>query len=221
MNEIIFGFDTEKTWDYENGYYLTSHPFRLSKTIAHWEIYKKIQNIPGEIVECGTFKGSSLIRFLTYREILESPYSRKVISFDAFGKFPPTDRPSDVKFIERFEDASGVGISKGELDKSLQRKQFQNYELVEGNVFDTIEPYLEKANALKIALLHIDVDVYDATLFCLNKLFDKVVRGGVIVFDDYCGVEGANKAIDEFLSAHPNYVIEKLGYCSVPSFIIK
>jgi len=221
MNEKIFGFETKNTWDYENGYYLTSHTSRLSKACYHWELYKKIQNIPGDVVECGTFKGASLIRFLTYREMIENPYSRKVVSFDAFGKFPTSDRPADAEFIEAFEGESGVGISKDELDKALQRKGFKNYELVEGNVFDTLEPYLKSNNALKIALLHVDMDVYDATAHCLNSLYENVSRGGVIIFDDYCAVEGTNKAVDEFLVNHPEIIVEKLGYYSVPSFFIK
>jgi hypothetical protein len=44
--------------------------------------------LPGNIIECGVFKGASLIRFATFRYILEAPFSRKIIEFDTFGKFP-------------------------------------------------------------------------------------------------------------------------------------
>ena len=222
MNEHIFGFETQKAWDYENGYYLTSPTSRLAKAIAHWELYKKIQHIPGDIVECGTFKGASLIRFMTYREMTESQHSRKVVSFDAFGKFPAANRALDDEFIRSFEADGGVGIPKDELAKALERKHLHNFELVEGNIFDTIEPYLEKNTALKIALLHIDVDVYDATLFCLETLYDKVSRGGVIVFDDYGAVEGATKAIDDFMRKRQIASdINKLGFNPIPTYMVK
>jgi hypothetical protein len=179
MNAMqIFNYDTEKVWDYENGFYLTSQTTRLAKSIAHWELYKKISNVPGDIVEVGTYKGASIIRFLTFREMTESQFSRNAICFDAFGQFPLTGRTEDDLFIEKFEEAGGEGITKDELDKALKYKNFQNYELIEGNIMNTVEPYLKKHNNLKIALLHIDVDVYDATFFCLNKFFDKVTRGG-------------------------------------------
>ena len=59
-------------WDSENIYHLKTDISRIGKLIYHYEIYKKILNVPGDIVECGVFKGISLIRFLTYRSILEN-----------------------------------------------------------------------------------------------------------------------------------------------------
>ena len=56
-------------WDSENNFYSLSHPSRISKLINHYELYKKIISLKGDIIECGVFKGNSLIRFLTFREI--------------------------------------------------------------------------------------------------------------------------------------------------------
>jgi len=221
MHEQIMGFDVSNGYEYENGFYLTTKHTRLAKAIAHWEIYKQIANVPGEIVECGTFKGASFIRFLTFREMLENPYSRKAISFDAFGCFPSTNRPADMEFIESFEGMSGKGISRNELDVALKLKGFVNYELVQGNILQTLMEYLQKNNSLKIALLHIDVDVYDATSHCLNILYGHVTRGGAVILDDYSIVEGANKAIDEFIASHPEIELKKYGFYSVPSYFIK
>ena len=91
MKKSIRSFKKIKSssiWDAENIYHLKTDISRISKLIYHYEIYKKIQNIPGDIIECGVFKGVSLTRFLTYRSILENNFSRKIIGFDAFGKFP-------------------------------------------------------------------------------------------------------------------------------------
>ena len=67
------------SWDYENGFYLTSPVNRIGKQLAQYELYKKIVNIPGEVLEFGVYKGASIIRFATYRELLENTYSRKII----------------------------------------------------------------------------------------------------------------------------------------------
>lgn len=64
----IFEFETSKAFDYENGFYLTSDPKRLQKIVSHYELYKKIVDLPGEVIELGVFKGASLIRFATFRE---------------------------------------------------------------------------------------------------------------------------------------------------------
>ena len=69
-------------WNAENIYHLKTDLTRISKLIYHYEIYKKILGIPGDIVELGVFKGNSIVRFATYRSILENNNSRKIIGFD-------------------------------------------------------------------------------------------------------------------------------------------
>ena len=219
----IFGYDTEKPFDYENGYWLTSASSRFAKSIAQFEIYKKIVNIPGDIVELGVFKGTSLIRLATFREILESQNSRKILGFDVFGEFPKSVISDDDKeFIENFERQAGYGIGKKELETFLKNKGFTNIELIKGDILETL-PKFAKNDALKISLLHIDVDVYEPTKFALETLWDKVVRGGVVMLDDYATVAGATLAIDEFVAERnlESIEINKMPYNYIPCFMVK
>jgi hypothetical protein len=220
MGKKLFGFDVDQQWDYENGFYLTSHLTRLPKMLAHYELYKSVVNLPGHVVECGVFKGASLIRFCTFREILESPHSRKVIGFDAFGKFPEQDNRDDQAFVKRFENAAGEGISIEQLKEVLAHKGFDNCELIPGNIVDTVPDYVSEHPELKIALLHIDVDVHKPSVVILQHLFDRVVRGGVVVFDDYGTVAGETKAVDDFFG-EMEVVIEKLPISHIPSYVRK
>lgn len=220
MGKNIFGFDVEQKWNYENGFYLTSPVPRLAKILAHYELYKSIVHLPGQIVECGVYKGSSLVRFGTFRELLESPYSRKLIGFDAFGKFPEQEDQGDQKFVEKFEGEGGFGISIDELNEIFTLKSLQNYELIQGDICETVPQYLQQHPELKIALLHIDVDVYKPTVTILDHLFDHVVRGGVIAFDDFATIAGETRAIDEFISGK-DILIEKLPISNIPCFIRK
>jgi hypothetical protein len=220
MEKSIFGFQTDQQWNYENGFYLTSHITRMAKLLAHYELYKSIINLPGHVVECGVYKGASLIRFSTFREIMESPFSRKIIGFDAFGKFPGQENAADQAFVERFEREGGDGISKEELQKSFALKSLSNIELIQGDMCDTIPHYIEAHPELKIALLHVDVDVYKPTAVILKNLYDRVVKGGIIVFDDFGTVAGETKAIDEFFADH-DVRIEKLPISHIPSYIKK
>ena len=188
--------------------------------LAHYELYKSIVNLPGQIVECGVFKGASFIRFCTFREILESPYSRKILGFDAFGKFPEQENPDDKSFVKKFEGAAGDGISVEELKEVLTHKKFENYELIQGDITQTIPEYIINHPELKISLLHIDVDVYKPSVTILNHLFDRVVSGGLLVFDDFATVAGETKAIDEFF-ADKHTIIEKLSISHIPSYVRK
>lgn len=218
MSNKIFGFEIERAFDYENGFYLTSDKRRIQKLIAHYELYKKIINLPGAVVECGVFKGASLIRFAQFRDMLESVYSRKIIGFDIFGQFPRGG--GDDKFISDFEAQAGNGIPVDELYNVLNKKGICNVELVKGDISKTIPEYVEKHKELRISLLHIDVDVYLSTKISLDHLYEHVIPGGLIVFDDYGVVEGETKAVDEFL-AEKSFQLMKLPISQTPTYMIK
>ena len=218
----IFNFDTEKQWDYENGYYLTSHPTRLAKSIVHWELYQKSLNLPGDIVECGVFKGASLIRFATYREMCESTYSRKIVGFDTFGEFPLSGDTNDREFIRRWAVETGSGITLSELEQCLDYKSFSNIELVKGDLLKTLPEYIKRNPQFRISLLHIDVDVYEPTKVIFEQLYPLVVCGGIIIFDDYGTVAGETQAVEEYFEIN-NIPLElrKTPFYKVPSYIIK
>jgi hypothetical protein len=223
MGKNFMGFDPEKCWDYENGFYLTSHVTRLSKMLAHYELYKSIVGLPGHIVECGVYKGASFLRFATFREILESPHSRKIIGFDAFGRFPEEGaNTNDRDFIRSFTAEGGDGISHDCFIEVLSHKGFENFELIEGDICSTVPRYVANHPELKIALLHVDVDVYQSSRVILEQLFDRVVRHGLVVFDDYGTVAGETLAVDEFLQrTQKELSIEKLPISHIPAYIRK
>jgi len=216
----LFGYDTEKSWDYENGFYITSPITRLAKLCAHLELYTQIAELPGHVVELGVLKGASLIRFATFRNLYESEHSRKIIGFDAFGKFPQQQDEHDKEFIERFESSAGQGISKEELESIFQLKGIGNIELIEGDILTTLPDYLHAHPELKISLLHIDVDVYEPTKFALQHLYERVVPNGIIVLDDYGTVAGETKAVDEFFK-DKDIDILKPSISHIPSYIVK
>jgi hypothetical protein len=163
-----------KKWDYENGFYLTCETTRIGKFLNHLEVYKKILELPGDILEFGVYKGTSIVRLLSFRNLLENETSRKVFGFDIYGKFPDSlELESDREFVQRFENAGGFGISKKELEFHLENKGFKNFELIQGDILKTIPEFLAKSQSRKISLLHIDVDVYEPTKVILENLWKR------------------------------------------------
>lgn len=220
---MIGKYELEKSFDYENGFYLTSEPYRLGNILAHYELYKMITDLPGDVLELGVFKGSSIIQFATFRELLENEKSRKIIGFDVFGDFPDAGKvDSDKVFVEKWnEKFKDEFLTKEDILKSLEEKKIGNVELVKGDICVTLDEYLEKYPYTRIALLHIDTDVYEPAKAGLEKLFERVVEGGVVVFDDYATVEGETIAIDEFF-ADKGYIIKKFSFSHTkPSYIVK
>lgn len=221
MREVpkqFLGFETEKAWDYENGFYLTSPVSRLSKALAQYELYKSIIGLTGQVVECGVYKGASLIRFATFREVLETSRSRKIIGFDAVGSFPGEGGDeADREFIRDFTSEGGDGISREELADSLSSKGISNVDLFKGDICTLVPEYAAAHPELRIALLHIDVDVYRPTKVILETLFPRIVPGGLLVLDDYGIVSGETRAVDEFFDGRQP--IEKLTSTHTPSYI--
>ena len=218
----IRGMSSNDVWNFENGFYWFSSPTRLNKLLAHYDLYQRITGLPGDVFELGVYKAASLIRLATFRSLLENDFSRKIVGFDAFGKFPRENLGSnaDHEFIKRFEDGGGDGLSIIEVQSIFEQKGFQNIFLQEGNVFDTLPQYLDLHPEVRIAFLHLDMDVKEPTAFALACLYDRVVPNGLIVFDDYNAVAGETEAVDEFL-AKRKLSIQKTSHYAVPSFVIK
>ena len=215
-------FSSRDAWEYENGYSYTSHYSRTAKTITHWEIYKRILDVPGDILELGVYKMGSFLRWAAFREIAENAYARKIIGFDSFGEFPSDGDLNDQEFAKDHDKQSTDKLGIDEAHKIMKFKGFRNYELIRGDVRDTLPIFLENNPHTRIGLLHLDMDVYTPTEISLELLWDRVVQNGILVVDDYASVEGASNAVDEFLQGKgKGYSIKKMKYHPTPSIIIK
>ena len=64
------------------------------------------------------------------------------------------------------------------------------------------------------------MDVYEPTSYSIQNFWERIVPGGLLLIDDYGTVEGATKAVDEFLSLHKINIL-KPTYAHIPAYIIK
>ncbi len=81
--------------------------------------------------------------------------------------------------------------------------------------------YFKDNPCTKISFLHLDMDVYEPTLFALEQCWDRIVNGGIVMIDDYNAVFGATKAVDEFLPKIGNPIIQKSSIAHIPCYIVK
>jgi hypothetical protein len=215
-------YDLEKRFNYENGFYATAEPSRFSKFISHLEFFKRTSEVRGEIVEFGIFKGNSFFRWIKFRDLLEQTNSRKIIGFDIFGDFPEANFKDDKRKRDAFvaETKGGKSISYEEIAELLKKQNLEkNVEIIKGDILQTLDQYIEDNPHLKISLLHIDVDLYEPSKLILEKLYNKVTKGGIIVLDDYGAFAGTNKAVDDFFK--DTVEIKKLPYAHAISYIVK
>lgn len=214
--------DFSEAFQYENNFHLSCDITRISKILAHYELYKRVAELPGAVVECGVFKGVSLTVFAELRELVEHATSRKIVGFDTFDRFPDTAFNADKEFREKFISAAGSqSISKGQLIEILRRKSlYTNIELVEGDITETLPRYVRDHPELQIALLNLDTDIYEPAVTILEHLYPRIVSGGILLLDDYGVTVGETKAVDEYF-AGKNVRIQKLPFRETPVFIVK
>jgi len=215
--------DFDRAWEYENGFYLTSHITRTSKILAHWELFKMVSDVPGAIVECGVFKGASLARFAVFRQLVGNPFSKKIIGFDTFDRYPETEFAPDKPFREHFvSEAGGQSISRDNLMKVLEHKKCeQNVELVEGDICQTVPGYVEQNSNLIISLLNLDVDIYEPSVTVLEHLCPRISKGGILIVDDYGTFPGQTKAVDDyFTQMGVEAKISKFPFCMTPCYVV-
>lgn len=214
--------DPNKMYDYETNYHLTLDVGRLGKLMAHWEAYKQVLDIPGAIVECGVFKGTSLTRFGLMREMLGSYSSAKIIGFDVFSDEYPNTLYEEDKAQRDFwiKTAGPSSISREQLEEIFRRLNIRNFELVAGDILETLPRYAAEHPELKVALLNIDIDFVEPTMCTLEYLYDRVMPGGIILLDNYGAYHGDTKGIDNFLKGK-DVEIRRFSFVSRPCYIIK
>jgi hypothetical protein len=212
----------EKAFEYENNFYLSCDITRISKILSHYEIYKMIKEVPGEIVECGVFKGASFLRFAMFREIFGNPFSKKIIGFDTFGKFPETNFQDDKKARNKFIDSAGEdSISKDQLFQILNQKNLNRHlNLIEGDITKTVPDYVKTNPELKISLLNLDTDIYEPAVSILENLYPRITKGGILMLDDYGTHPGETKAVDEYFH-NKDVEIKKFPFAMTPCYIVK
>jgi predicted O-methyltransferase YrrM len=208
-----------KPFDYENNFYLACDNSRIGKIMTHYELLKLSSNISGSIIECGVFKGISLIRLATFLKLLKS--NKKIIAFDAFGKHPTTKITSDHKRRKILLSEGKEGISEKQLMGILKRKGLEkNIKLIKGDITVTIPKYLKSNPKLKISLLNLDVDFYEPSMSILENFYPRLSKGGILMLDDYGVWDGETMAVKEYFRGK-KIKIRKSPFSKTPSYIIK
>jgi hypothetical protein len=165
----------------------------LMQFISRYELYKLIENIPGDIIELGVCGGKGLFSFVQSVFINEPQYQwRNIIGFDTFEGFPNIsekdnlNNASHLKNLNSFCEDSYEELI--ELKKIHEDFRFLNtreqIKLVKGDLADTLPKYIKEHNGLIVSLLYCDLDLYEPTKLALELLWDRIPKGGIIVFDN-------------------------------------
>jgi hypothetical protein len=167
----------------------------IARFLTRWEIFKLSLQANGSIVECGVFGGGGLMSWYHFSAISE-PYNhtRKVIGFDTFEGFPSLHekdiKTGDSEHLKEggFKTSDRIINELQSLvdihDKNRPLGHIAKVELVAGDACQTIPQYVKNNPHLLISLLYLDFDIYEPTKVAIEYLYPRVVKGGIIAFDE-------------------------------------
>ena len=204
----------------------------LPRLLAHYEIFKKVMNLPGSIIEVGVYKGSGLFTWANFLETFcPGDRNRMAFGFDDFEGYNKYSE-HDINFKKFIEDEDHFLISDYDfMSRLLDLKTEDNLlpgvkraEIINGDVLDTIDKFLVQNVGLRVCLLYVDAGLYRPTRLALEKFYDLVVPNGIIAFNGYGQVphEGEGKALDEFIQNRglkPKF--KRFTFSSMPSVYFK
>lgn len=180
-------------------------PYTMTSDLRKWALIQSFyhiinNNIEGDFVECGVWKGGNLILL---QKIIEKAKinNRKIYGFDTFTGMPkPTlhDLKTNSKDKNNFYKKNWLYVSENEVRKNFKRNlnNDDNLILIKGDVTETLKIKSNIPN--KISILRLDTDFYKSTKIELEVLYPRVSKGGIIIIDDYGSWQGAKKAVDEY-----------------------
>jgi O-methyltransferase len=201
--------ETREIWEAVRDRTMTQH--QRVESLIQAVRYVHRYSIPGAIVECGVWRGGSMLT-VAHALLRLGVKDRDLYLFDTFtGMTAPTERDVRItqgKHAQEFLTAKGPGpmawtrperfiatlddVKEGfaTLDYPEDRIHF-----VPGKVEDTVPEHAPD----RIAILRLDTDWYESTKHELTHLYKRLVPGGVLIIDDYGTWQGAKEATDEFL----------------------
>ncbi|MBR9973739.1 TylF/MycF/NovP-related O-methyltransferase [Magnetospirillum sulfuroxidans] len=212
------------TFAEETRFFQWCDPSRVGKFLAHAKLYEMSLGLPGAFLEVGVFKGASFCRFRKLARLFHPDHTRRFLGFDTFGAFPDADNPADEAKRKNFIETAGeFSIGREALmDMLAEQNLQQNVMLVAGDITTTLPDFFEENGAVSVAIANIDVDLYKPTKAALESIFPRLVRGGILILDDYEGFPGARQAVNEFLAENnrPEQV-RKMSVSASPCYLVK
>lgn len=163
----------------------------VTRFIALYELFKLNLGVKGSVVECGVFRGFSLMTWAHLSAVLEpTNLTRRIYGFDSFKGFPAvgtTDEP--VK----------TGVTAGQLasdsldelhrivnvyDSDRFLGHIPKIQIVDGDVTNTIPDFLNENPHLVVSLLFCDLDLCGPTSVALKHFLPRMPSGAVLAFDE-------------------------------------
>lgn len=163
----------------------------LKRFLAMYELFKMVMRIKGSVVECGVFRGFSLMSWAKLSSILEPEnLTRRVYGFDTFDGFPSvTEMDRSAAGDAAAGDFQGSSYDElQELIRVYDQDRFLGHipkvQLVRGDATKAIPEFVKENTHLLVSLLFLDMDLYEPTKVALEHFLPRMPKGAVLALDE-------------------------------------
>lgn len=199
----------------------------LSRILFMHELYKKIIDVHGVVIEFGVRWGQNLALFESFRGMYEPfNHTRKLIGFDTFQGFPSLDEKDgaalqvgDYSVTANYADYLARVLDYHEQESPIPH--IQKYRLIQGDAGVEVPKYFAENPETIVALAYFDMDIYEPTKKCLEAIRGRVTKGSVIGFDELNlhDFPGETRALQEVLGLD-RYRIVRSPISSTQSYLV-
>jgi hypothetical protein len=201
----------------------------MSRILFMHELYKKILNVPGVIMEFGVRWGQNMALYETFRGMYEPfNHNRKIIGFDTFAGFPSVhtkDGHSDIVSVGSYGVTKGYEMYLERLLDALEQESpishIKKHRLVKGDAIEEITRYFQDNPETIVSFAYFDFDIYEPTKKCLEAIKPHVTRGSVLGFDELNirDFPGETRALKEVFGVD-KVRLQRSPYSSIQTFLV-
>ena len=230
-NENKLNDINQNVYDKFNNFIFSDDLKLTGKLLHRFEHFLSVKDLPGAIVEVGVFKGSGMSSFMKFIEVYCPNSNKKVIGFDIFDTGDAeeildndggTDKDSMKVVYDRVDhsDLTLDSVRERLIGTGVSEDKFK---LIKGDVQRSIPEYLEANKGFRVSLLYIDVDLDRPTYYTLKHLWERILPGGVIIFDEYEYHKFSESAgVEKFLREEGiEYNLKSTNWIAPTAFMIK
>ncbi len=163
----------------------------LTRLLSRYELFKRVLNVKGSIIECGVYRGFGLMAWANFSAILEpANLTRRIYGFDTFQGFPEVS----------LQDRSGHGGAQAgdlkadvyeellELIQVYDQNRFLGHvgkvELIRGDAREAIPAFIARNPHLVVSLLFLDFDLYEPTKVAIENFLPRMPKGAIMAIDE-------------------------------------
>lgn len=188
-NNNIKNMPSQSLYDSFNGFIFDKDIKVLGKLLYRYKFFELTKDLPGDIVELGVFKGSGMATFLKFIEIFCTHSNKKIIGFDLFNSLNDVvstyENGNTMQTVYSKADSNDLTICNVSNKLKNINNDASKFLLIEGDVCKTTKTFVSKNPGFRTSLIYVDLDLNEPVYHSLMNLWDNLLPGGYIVFDEY------------------------------------